>query len=66
MEIYHKILVRLNQALMVQHFTRNASRDMKAFSVEHVIQVFLSKIIHMQIVFRVKTNLTFQNTLAEL
>lgn len=39
---------------------------MKAFSVEHVIQVFLSKIIHMEIVFRVKTNLTFQNTLAEL
>lgn len=38
---------------------------MKAFSVEHVIQVFLSKIIHMQIAFRVKTNPTFQNTWAE-
>jgi hypothetical protein len=59
-------LARLNQAQTEQPFTRNASLDMKVFSVKHVIQDISNKIIHILIAFHAKINLTFQNMWAEL
>ena len=61
MDIFHRILDKLNQGPTELLFTQNVFLAMKVFFAKLVNPDILSKIIHIQAVFHVKINLIFQN-----
>ena len=61
MDIYLKILDKLNQGKMEQPFTQNVFQVMKVYFVKPVNPDISSKITHIQAVYHAKINLIFQN-----